>query len=53
MRNVSLALAYSEMHVIAYVYHWDRDTLMKLSRGERRMWKDLIVEQKKAERNGR
>lgn len=38
------------MHVIAYVYHWERDTVRNLSRGERRMWYDFIMEQKKAER---
>ena len=37
------------MHVIAYVYHWDRATLWLLSKSERKMWVDLIKRQKKEE----
>ena len=38
-----------EMHTIAYVYHWDRNTLWELSFKERRMWYDMIIKQKQAE----
>lgn len=38
-----------EMHVIAYVYHWDRETLWNMSSRERRMWVKLINTQKKME----
>ena len=46
---ISIDEMWVEAHVIAYVYHWDRNTILKLSRGERRMWYDLIMKQKKAE----
>jgi hypothetical protein len=38
------------MHIIAYVYHWGRDTVMKLTRSERKMWVDLILRQKESEK---
>ena len=38
-----------EMHLIAYVYHWDRDTLWEMSSGERRMWAKMILAQKRLE----
>lgn len=44
-----MEVAYAQAHVIAYFYHWDRNTIMKLPIGERRKWFDLIREQKKAE----
>lgn len=37
------------MHIIAYVYHWDRETLWNMSSRERRMWVKLINTQKKME----
>ena len=37
------------MHAIAYVYHWDRNTLWSLPRNERKMWFNMIVEQRKSE----
>lgn len=37
------------MHIIAYVYHWERDTLWNMPSRERRMWVDLINTQKKME----
>lgn len=39
------------MHVIAYCYHWDRDTVWSLSRFERKMWVAVIMKQKKAEQD--
>ena len=38
-----------EMHILAYTYHWDSYSLWSLPRNERRMWVELVVEQKKAE----
>ena len=38
-----------EMHILAYTYHWDSHSLWSLPRNERRMWVELVVEQKKAE----
>lgn len=38
-----------EMHILAYTYHWDSHSLWGLPRNERRMWVELVVEQKKAE----
>ena len=37
------------MHVLAYVYKWERDTIWELSRSERKMWVKKVLEQKKAE----
>lgn len=37
------------MHLLAYFYHWDRDTLWNLSCRERRMWVKMIIAQKKME----
>lgn len=37
------------MHIIAYVYHWDRDTLFRMSFKERAMWVKMIDIQNKAE----
>jgi len=42
-------MAIDEMHLIAYVYHWSRDTLFSLSLSERRIWVDKILAQKDAE----
>lgn len=42
-------VALEEMHIIAYVYHWDRNSLWKLPCKERRAWIRLIAKQKKAE----
>ena len=38
-----------QMHTLSYEYHWDRDTVWKLRRSERRAWYDLIRRQRKAE----
>ena len=40
-----------EMHLLAYVYRWERDTIWKLRRSERKMWVDLIRKQKEAEKS--
>ena len=37
------------MHILAYIYRWERDTIMSLRRKERRMWVEMIKEQKEAE----
>jgi hypothetical protein len=37
------------MHVIAYVYHWEPATLWLLSKSERKMWFNMIEEQKRQE----
>lgn len=37
------------MHILAYVYHWERDTVWNLSSRERRMWVNMIMTQKKME----
>jgi len=38
-----------EMHILAYVYHWERDTLWSLPIMERKMWVKMVHEQKEAE----
>lgn len=37
------------MHILAYVYHWERDTIWELSSRERRMWVNMIMTQKQLE----
>ena len=37
------------MHILAYCYHWDRDTLWRMTRSERKLWVDMVQRQKKAE----
>jgi hypothetical protein len=39
----------AEMHVIAYCYHWSNESLWSLPRNERKMWVEIIKEQKNAE----
>ena len=41
--------AMAEMHILAYCYHWDRDTLWKMPRSERKLWVEMVQKQKKAE----
>ena len=41
--------AYEEMHVLAYVYHWDRNSLWNLPINERHKWVDIVLKQKQAE----
>jgi hypothetical protein len=38
-----------EMHILAYVYRWERDTLWKLPFNERKMWVKMIQDQKETE----
>lgn len=33
------------MHLLAYYYHWDRDTLVSLKSRERKMWVSMLREQ--------
>lgn len=40
------------MHILAYCYHWDRNTLWNMSRSERKLWVKMVLAQKKAESNG-
>lgn len=37
------------MHILAYVYHWERDTIWEIPSRERRMWVKMIMTQKKME----
>nr|DAH50447.1 MAG TPA: hypothetical protein [Caudoviricetes sp.] len=37
------------MHILAYCYHWDRNTLWELSTRERKMWVGMVLTQKKLE----
>ena len=37
------------MHILAYCYHWDSRSLWGLPRNERKMWVNMIIEQRKAE----
>lgn len=39
------------MHVLAYTYHWERDTLWNMTRSERKMWVKMVQMQKTAENN--
>lgn len=39
------------MHVLAYTYHWERDTLWDMTRSERKMWVKMVQMQKTAENN--
>lgn len=41
--------AYEEMHILAYIYHWDRNSLWNVPILERRKWVQMIVDQKNAE----
>ena len=49
MRNSSREQAIGEMHILAYCYHWDRDTLWNMTRSERKMWVKMVLAQKKVE----
>lgn len=42
--------AYYEMHILAYIYHWDRNSIWDLPISERKRWVQLIKDQKEAER---
>lgn len=46
---ISAELAQLEMHILAYFYHWSRDSVVSMPRRERRMWVNQIREQIKAE----
>lgn len=37
------------MHILAYCYHWDRNTLWEMSRSERKLWVKMVLAQKEAE----
>lgn len=39
-----------EMHTLAYCYNWDSHSLWSLPRNERKMWVNMIIEQRKAEK---
>ena len=45
----SFAKALEEMHILAYVYHWERDTIWGLSSRERRTWVKMVMTQKNIE----
>ena len=52
MQHSSRESAIGEMHILAYCYHWGRDTLWDMSISERRMWVKMVLAQKKAETKG-
>ena len=52
MHHSSREQAIGEMHILAYCYHWDRNTLWDMSRSERKMWVEMVLAQKKAETKG-
>ena len=40
---------YEETHIIAYVYHWDKNSIWNMSTTERRKWVEMIINQKRVE----
>jgi hypothetical protein len=38
-----------EMHILAYYYHWELETILNLTRRDRREWVELVQKQKEAE----
>lgn len=48
---MSLGYEYTkvEVHIIAYIYHWGRNEILKLPITDRKMYVDLIKQQKEAE----
>ena len=38
-----------EMHILAYIYRWDRNTVRTIPILERKMWVDMIYKQKESE----
>ena len=49
LSKINFGEAIADMHIIAYCYHWDRDTIFELPRLERKMWAAIILKTKKAE----
>lgn len=43
-------MAYQEMHLLAYVYHWDRNSIWNIPLKERKRWVRLILEQNEKEK---
>lgn len=39
------------MHALAYVYHWDRNSLWNMPIKERRKWVEIVLKQKEQERD--
>ncbi len=37
------------MHVLAYCYHWSRESLLEIPMRERKIWYEIVLQQKKAE----
>lgn len=46
---VSFEVAKGEMHILAYCYHWGRNELWDLPPKERKMWVEMVLEQKRQE----
>jgi len=44
---------FHEMHLIAYYYHWDRNTLLNLPPRERKRWVEFIIEHVQMENNAK
>lgn len=42
-------IAYEEMHILAYVYHWDRNSLWDMPILERKKWVEIVIRQKESE----
>lgn len=49
--NMSFYEAVGEMHLLAYCYHWDRNTIFNMGRQERKLWYKMVLAQKNAEKN--
>ena len=43
--------AYEEMHILAYLYHWDRNSLWDIPISERRKWVSIVLEQQQREQD--
>lgn len=42
---------FMEMHLLAYTYHWDINSLWNLTLSHRKKWVEMILKQKQAERD--
>ena len=49
LANFSFSELITEIHLLAYVYHWDRKSLWDMSSTERKLWVKMVLSEKKAE----
>lgn len=49
--RMSLHNVAMDIHILAYTYHWSRESLWDMTRSERTMWVKLVQMQKQAESN--